>query len=1205
MAERTAARNPADAFARLLEQPVKYLPHSLTTAVGWDAGSGLECARTLVWRVAARCFATTNGTFGGVALDEFAAGNLSVALFLQEMMRRTGVSTYWVTLYNEESMRFGDEPEVVGYLLVAPLSFEDYIPFYDHARAHLWNDELTVDKGDADDEDEPARPRAGRPKKKKTKVTSTKGDPPRGSWRHVTSERVLLEIVRRQSLQAADPAFTLEWDGVLAEAAGGDPDEVMTLLRMFDAEEHFANEANQSWYSNRGVPAWQRSADTYFDRGVFDPPASEVYADVPWAMRAVHKFARCMCPDADALLGYMLPNNDVPLELLRGRLSANDKYLGQDIDERIECLDDEDTLALLEGNDAPYRKYGNTIVISGPHPFKNQETTLYSEQWQSKLYPVMFHTMLKNRSAKRALAAQYAADAGQHGLVRRAHMRVTDDVSATLTEAGLGTVPYYAAVWNARLRMGRRIAITGVVAKHARAIHDYDPARASTAGVERQFDRDLASLADAITMHMGVTPQQLRIVLTCLMTVCASAEHEFGDQFALALFGESDVGKSYAMQIVCCLLDTSMQEQQNDSSDKAWVLDGVMPFLFTWLDEVGIGLSASSKSASKDSKNMQSGMSTGVMSYKQYTRGAEGEDDFLLLRHVDCRKNWALTSNVMVNKAMQSRLDVRHQWDGHNDPGTKSKIATASCARDGPGEKGCAQAVAFMMSGSAYMWNARANGAYAVPLDFRMMEIFTSLYVAMLVPAGFPKLKCRDVNRHKHVAKGIFNFTTMNALYRDPANAAIARSKERELAYFLVRGAVVPMRAVEVAFNLNMPCRKFAALETRTLSGIATMMAYTVKDSPVEDKDRAYYGTTITKRDAAQRVAQSTRLAGHDTADDIVATALTKLECTKRDGMPIVKYEQVNYTDTLFVLAAAIHDVDVQTDHMSGLYEWLRHASQNETMQDLRWVCVDVHEEHYLFSRKVVDTIRGEASLQVLDQMPESMALLSSVGTDVSRRRALHAVLQATLVHGGSDAREPVASEQTGADTEYPYMGMLFVENWQHNYQTAQPCKAGGEYAGQRFTPAILSGALRVNKRFLDNYRRGEAQDKGTGAALEEFRAVLAAISGESAPGEMCYRSSAGTIDGENSSNEMSRTAAPTSGEWTYTNPREMAKSDIIDPTQYFLYDTVHPENARTITLRAGDNLYKQMCEERARENCYGMSVREWEDMYELPHMFP
>lgn len=1206
MSERETGSSPAEAFARMIDTPVKYLDLSYTSQVLDD--DAVECARTLVWRVSSRCFTSTNGTFGGVALDDSAADNVSLMLWLMEMCRRTKVNFMLVSLYNEESATLNTAADMVGYLLVIPLTFEDFIPFAQNAQAALTG--VAVDGGeDASSEAAEAAPRAaGRPKKKRKRV-NPKSTASRVSWQRIDNEAKLLEIVRRQSIGAdEEEVYRLDWDSVVSDAAGHGEDtaEGMSFLRLFDADEHFGRPHEREWYARRGVPLVQRSGTTYFDGSTcFADVEGTMYAHAPWALREVRSTSHCLAPDSNTLLGYMLPNNDPPLSLLRHKISANSRYLGMDVDERIDELDDDETIDLFRYPDGAFRNYGRSVVVSGPHPFKDQPATLFSAQWKSRLYPVMYQTELKNIARKKAVARLHASGGCDDAAVRRAHLRVADDVTGTLTEHALGVVPYYASVHEARLRLGRVLrSKNGDVAEHARSIYYYRRVERAGAMDTRPFDRELESLADAITLHMGVTAQQLRIVMTVLMTICASAEHEFGDQFAIALFGESDVGKSFAMQIVCCLLDHAMQQQQNDASDKAWVLDGVMPFLFTWLDEVNIGLSDSSKARSKDSKTMQAGLSTGVMSYKQYVRGVDGEDDYLLVRHVDCRKNWAMTSNVMVNKAMESRLDVRHQWDGDNDPGTKGKLNAAACASNGVATKGCSLAIKYIMTGSAYMWNARANGAYTAPLDFRMMEVFIGLYTTILLPVGFPKLKCRDINRHKHVAKGIFNFTLMNSLYRDEALAAVAASKERELAFYVVRGGVVPMRAVEVAFNLNAPCRKFAALETRALCGIATMITFTNRDAPVMDGGKAYYATSVAKRDAAAKVAQNTRLAGHNTADDIIASALTKLECEKLNGMPKVIYNPVNYVDTLFVLKDAVHHVDVQTDHMAGIYEWLQKLSHNEALNDLYWVCVDVHEEHYLFSRRLVDVVRGEASTQTITEVGESADIVGQVGTDVSRRRALHAILCAEMEDPGCDRMVPVATEQTGADTEYPYYGMLFMNDpGAPGYASAKQCKDGGEFSGRCYQPHCMSGALRVNKSFLDGYKRGEQQAKGQETALESFRGILAAVSGESMPGEMCFRNSSGTIDANNGSSERTATRAM-EGSWSYPNPRGMAKTDRLDHSQYFEKDTVHPEDKQVITVSAGDNLYQRMCEERARDNCYGKTITQWEDMYGLPHMF-
>ncbi|MEK9528550.1 MAG: hypothetical protein VW491_06515, partial [Gammaproteobacteria bacterium] len=639
--------SPEQAFQESLDEEVQYMPHSRTQRM---SGDGIEAGRLLVWVVPREVVTSVHGTVGSVEAAREAAEYVVVQNWLTEMARRSSCTIAIETLYSNVCADV-DATDVVAWRLWVVVPHDQYIRFAQNCQAHLTGKPLPSEEGDAQPE-EPAARRPGRPRKRRRTETEANTDrprasTPRGSWRHVANEHWLLGTLRKHALGADDDdVFALDWDSIVSEATGADADGC-NIYSLFDARSHFASPRWSEWYSAKRVPTWQGDLRSYSDDGVFRP-ADHVYSHYDWALRVVDAHCTCLRPDAEALLNYLMPNEDVPLRLLRSKFSQLAKFRGLGTSARFDFLSDAETLSMIDPGGS-HRHYTRSVIITAAHPLRRLAGTLYSEQWKAKLYPVQYMIECENRSKKIMIGKLHADGRVGADEARRVHEQLSDNVSSMLAGHTLGTVPYWHVVATDRQKLLLELNSGSDVAVCATKLLYYRDIASAGASTGRALDNDIYSVLDMITNHMGVTPQQLRVVAKFLFSICASARHQFGPQWAQALFGQSDVGKSYCMKIITCLLSPSMQEEENDASDKAWVLDGKIPFRFVWMDEIGVGLSEASKGRSRDSKTLQAGLSNGVQTYKQYKRGTDGKQDKLQVYNIDCRKNLAITSNKCLN----------------------------------------------------------------------------------------------------------------------------------------------------------------------------------------------------------------------------------------------------------------------------------------------------------------------------------------------------------------------------------------------------------------------------------------------------------------------------------------------------------------------------------------------------------------------------
>lgn len=616
------------------------------------------------------------------------------------------------------------------------------------------------------------------------------------------------------------------------------------------------------------------------------------------------------------------------------------------------------------------------------------------------------------------------------------------------------------------------------------------------------------------------------------------------------------------------------------------------------MDEIGTGLSDNGKGGkSRDSKNMQAGMSNAVASYKQYNRGSQegGVGDTLRRIDVDCRKTYAITSNRLLNDAMMSRVDPIPTYEDPKNMRGRSKLEKASCDSNSVAAQATSLMVQFVMTGALFVWAFHAAGGFIRDIDESLFEVFVGMQSAVM---GREQMKCRKVDRLKQHSISLMVFGFVNDVMRKRENREILNDMHRLTAMIIARCSVVSLRHVEIAFSLSRPTAQFTEATTRCLIAIKKLVTHDFRanQEPLQDSTCAYYATDVQKLTAGQRLYQASEMMGNETNLDVLQSALTQLECTSNKGLCTVKYDLAG--DKLHIIQSSVDDSRILTDIEVGVVEWLVKIFKSRPHGDL-WR-YDFNEKHVLFKNTVAKALTNSQGEICNDATIRELSDMLDYDQNV-RARAMVWLKRAAIRDQDGETQEYVCSMAGALDESYSGM-QLFECDDVHSFGS-EDTREDGPVPGKKKKRICMAGSIRVPLAFLTGFMN--VNDRATAAlrASEEFSNVLHACSGEVKRGKRIFRIFSTETDHEVSSARTSRVGRPTKKSVTYRNPRVMAKSDIYDPKVFFEYDTLHREDQLEITVKEGDDIYRKRVEQRVLENT-GVSLQDWERHYGLPPMF-
>lgn len=1206
---------PERAFAESIQRDVVYMGLSdgaqLRAEVETDDYAE-ECGTVLVVKIAKECFITPDGTWGGVTPHSDAEDNVSLALWLCEMARRCKINVRMETLVNEESAQ-SKLSRVVCYRLWVNVPSHKRLDFAKNCQAHLTG----IDLDDEEGGDANKKEKRGRKKlRKKPKL-----EPHAVSYKRIINQSALTKIVNRMYICSPNSAVTLlNWDAIVddgaEEAHDTDPDPssamqsdstMSTLFTLLSAERHFSMSSVQQEYVDGGVPTYARQYASYVCDGLFCVPAA-VYAHFPWTFRNVVYQEQCFVPDADAIKHYLLPNNDVDYETLAKRFANGvQRFSGASRKRRYTSLSNEEIKSLFVGPDAPHRNYSQIIEIKVPHPVGQMKGVKFNDRQLATIYPVGFKKSVENRQAQMMVFEQVKKRRLDPTHLKRIHESISDDCDGLLATNCLGTVPTYRLINDDFWRLHGLVNADDEDGSMRRQFVYYKPGH-SMANVPL-LDSGLMSIMDGVTNFNNCTQTQVIVVMFCIIMMFGACINVFGvTLMALALTGRSDVGKSFAVRVVTGLLPPSMQESENDTSEKAWVLDGQMPFRFCWKDEMNVGtVDAKGRVTGKDPKIMQAGMSNGVQTYKQYKRGKEGEDDRLAVYNVDSRKVYVITTNGMMTEAMESRYFSVPTFEEKKNAKGRTKTEKAACdVQNSQAADNFQVFMQYFMASSFFAWHIRSNGAYVTRIDTTMYEVMIGLQTQIVGNAG----KCRNQDRVKQLGRSLMNFKAMNELVRVEANKDIMLDPMRRDAYLKVRCAVVPARCFEIGFAMTQPSKAFAAATTRVKIATKKLIVHDfITMEPVVDKSGHYYVTDVPKQDCNIKLYNSCESQNLETNADQLAQAVQSLECTSVAGLTCVKFE--GSFEKLHILKSVIDSAQDGVDSVLtagevSVIEFLVHVHKN-TPEGVLWR-YSYNEKNILFDTCVRDLLTAQEAVfntSVSDARPRELKKVrDKLLLNVDVRKISYIWLTRNIIDTVDG--EPRFLFDVIPPNETAHEGMMLIEEHVNPalYNMAVPTNPSGPHPRKRKRPVVMAGSISVSRQYLKDFLCPAARADAQEEKLRVLSDVLMAVTGEAKVGDVLFRNVSTEADTDISSAVTSAVRPPPKTVWTYDNPRRHAKCNVDTEDHHFLYDSLHPENEKTVTVRAGDRLYQKRCEESCVANT-GMSLQKWEAMWRLPRMFP
>ena len=556
---------PRQEFAQKCLQEVSYLALAAN-----QRPPDMEVAHILCYRVQRACATSQRGTFGMVNPDPDACMNWAVYHWFIEMARRSGICPILETVINQSTAHL-ETKQVEWYGVIVPVPVHLKKDFDDYVQAHLTG---RPPPSSEPEPEEPQPPQRGR--KKKVKIDNPdlpKPNTHRASWRRVRNVDDLLATYHRMHgcedrRRVRRINFDADSEVIDAEDGPAHGDSANTVASLFDIEAILGDDIIQEQLADTNTPAATRVASSYMRRD--ESGHKFLSIDSALYIPGIGPCAASASPTGASTRAETLrlppaqqrraPRGAAPEVLQVGRFNGRKRSYA--------LMSDDETLPLFVGPDAKHSRYAETIDVRVPNPLGVCSGITYSQQWKQRLYPVQSFIEHDCREARQSAIRGVDAHTMHKQTLFDTHDAIAAKVRDELEQETLGTVDSYRQFYADFVRLHGEIRKNDPVATMARKLLYYDESASEEASDIPSYDRGLLSLSDAITNHHNTTPQQLSVIMKFLVTMFGSARHEFIPVVAMALFGKSDVGKTYCIKKVTSLLPPSMQEAENDSSEK-------------------------------------------------------------------------------------------------------------------------------------------------------------------------------------------------------------------------------------------------------------------------------------------------------------------------------------------------------------------------------------------------------------------------------------------------------------------------------------------------------------------------------------------------------------------------------------------------------------------------------------------------------------
>ena len=1161
----------------MIRQECKYMPLAATQHPHFVDGVYKTPFKAMIMvHFPSSLFAMHDASFAAANSSEYCRDTVSFMLFLIHCAHQANVRVFIETLYDSVMCEAGIF-ECKGYRLHIPVPVGAYEEFAAVIATEL-ESETEEDK---------------KPKRKRRKVETNEA--PRDYYvnrKRISSAGKFLDIVNRMFIchTGCTPS---RLNLVLADTDAADGAEHFdlednTVYSVLDYKKHMCGQQALTWYSAMRLPEFQRNVDNYIDMdtdfagGHFIIDKDLHCNDYEFAIRMLGPTDGFLRGDANNLRNFMQPSVEPTMTEVRKQLCVLAKNAGFKNRRQYSKLSDADTKAMFvsENPDEPpmLKDFAHSAPIVAQGPFSDAKGDTFSQKLEAQMYPLSYAQKVAYIQRRTDVIRLVKGGVLHTDEITRVQEEFVETVMEHLDTKCAGVPASYHNLWQERQEMLARMATTDTsVTRMARKMQFF----ASGHGEFKFIDEVYASFADTIVTHQNATPQQLRIILSITFFMFGVQKNEFCPQIGVCLQGSSDVGKSVCVKIALAAQAKCLQESENDASDKAWVADTENYMKIRWMDEMNFG-HEKERNKSKDAKPMQAGMTTGVMYYNQYNLSRDGGSDTCNKIMRDCRGLWVATMNNELNSALRSRFVIIQTTQEAKETTGRKKIEKATSDPTNIQKQAAALSGQLWTSSMVKFWVVHCFGG--VGIDFRMLEVFCALLATMLTPFGITEMMCRDIDKLRAQAQGVMVARVMAQIEKREELEEWADEPDNWINHVRLSGGVVSMKDIMLAFSLCKPTNAQCKMDHLVRVAMKRLVVITSGGVTAAETDATgrYYVLSTNKKNAASDLTDAVHRMGMDTNEDMMRTALTKLERTSHLKSPCIIYNSASVTNAsqLCVLKCIVSNIDVMTDAETALVVWLqgvKDASARYTTGGLpeNISAMSYDETAYMFSRSVHNAIAGTmaATNTALDTMARKLGDKMELA---QRSTALFWLLEVTT-HDG----KPLIEIHTHDASEMFYRA--FVKDTE--VPGAEQCSDDGLFSGRYKTKMVMPQSIRVNKQALDTFTANQAtKDTEAMKRHRQFIDVLMAVSGEAMPGDKIFLDVSPVIDKDTPA-AVTHIVGAFDGNIVCKNPRRLEASSTGSHADIIEEDTVLPESSRTLTFSAGSRLYLQLLDEQSEIN--------------------
>jgi hypothetical protein len=1166
-----------DAFMDMVVQPCKYMPIAATQHPPFADGVFKTPFRSLIaCHFPSTLFTMHDASFAAANSSEYCRDTVSLLLLLVHCAHRANVRVFLETLYDSELCAAGIF-DCRGYRLLIPVHAQAYDEF------------AAIIASELEEQEQPETSSKRKPKRRRTEESVVMPHDTYVNRKRIKSPMHFLDVISRMFVCHAG-STPARINLVLADdsSAGGEDvsaeHEDNTVYSVLDYRKHMGGEQAEAWYTAMRLPMWQRNIDNYVEErtdlsgGLFTLRHDMHYADYEFAVRMLSPTDGFLRGDGNKLRWFMQPSVEPRMSEVRQQLLRLCKNAGFKDRRRYTCMSDSAIKCLfVSGEDGVLPTitdfaHSAPIVARGPFSDLNGDTS--SQILEARLYPLSF-AQRKQYIDRRSSVIRLVKE----GLLPQAEVnRVEDDFVDMIMEhmdtktAGVPTM--YTDLYTERLDMLDRInGEPTTVTRLAKKMLYF----AKGEGVSDLlfWDEVLCSFADTIVTHQNATPQQLGIVLQITFFVFAMLRHVFGPQMGVCLQGSSDVGKTFAVMMALMLVANCMQEQENDASEKAWVVkkDDYMKVRFNDEQKMFMKSTGNGGNQAPDGLHKQSGMSTGVMVYNQYQLNPNGSDT--ARKHlIDCRGLDISTTNYSLRDAMASRCVTIQVDDVKQSTRGRSRLVKSTTDRFNLQNQAASLAGQLWTSAAGKFWVVECYGG--VGIDMRMFEVFCAVVATMLTPHGIVEMMCRDIDKLRAQATGIMVARVTAEVEKREEMQQWAADPVNWINHMRACGGVVSMKDIVVAMSLCKPSNAQGKMDDLLRVALKRLVVFSKganTAAETDDTDR-YYLVGTTKRTAAADITAAVHRMNLDTNEAMMRAALDKLEKTSHQKTPCIMYD----TDTpgqvkLYVLKSVVNTTEVMTDTEQTILEWLQRVAAKVDKTSIYTTSYD--EKSYLFGKQVGDALRG--TMAITGTPLDALAADICKAMDVTQRCTALYWLQSMKLRSGSPLLQ-VHTEHT------PMFYQIFVKDTAAAH-AAEPCDPDGQFPGKFKTKLVHPNSMAINMHELDNFTANEkSRDAEASNRHDDFVDALMMISGEAVPGDRIFVNVSPVIDTDTPA-AVTHVVRGFTGDVVCGNPRRVEKSSVGSQVDIITEDTILPESKEELRFGPGSQLYRKLLNEQSMIN--------------------